>query len=78
MSAELKDLRDFLFRGLMLESEAETFQSAGIQVGAESGRRRSASSPTPWLHSALSGAIEHLKWRACMRSCIASRTRYEP
>ena len=30
-----KDLRDFLFRGLMFESEASTFQSAGIQVGAD-------------------------------------------
>lgn len=29
-----KDLRDFLFRGLMFESEASQFQSAGIQVGA--------------------------------------------
>ena len=38
MSTELKDLRDFLFRGLMLESEAEAFQAAGIQVGAEAGQ----------------------------------------
>lgn len=30
-----KDLRDFLFRGLMFESEASHFQSAGIQVGAD-------------------------------------------
>ena len=30
-----KDLRDFLFRGLMFESEAGTFQRAGIQVGAD-------------------------------------------
>lgn len=30
-----KDLRDFLFRGLMFESEAATFQGAGIQVGAD-------------------------------------------
>ena len=30
-----KDLRDYLFRGLMFESEASTFQSAGIQVGAD-------------------------------------------
>jgi hypothetical protein len=29
-----KDVRDFLFRGLMFESEASVFQSAGIQVGA--------------------------------------------
>jgi hypothetical protein len=27
-------LRDFMFRGLMFESEASTFQGAGIQVGA--------------------------------------------
>jgi hypothetical protein len=30
-----KDLRDFMFRGLMFESEAGAFQSAGIQVGAD-------------------------------------------
>ena len=30
-----RDLRDFLFRGLMFESEASAFQSAGIQVGAD-------------------------------------------
>lgn len=30
-----KDLRDFLFRGLMFESEASQFQRAGIQIGAD-------------------------------------------
>lgn len=30
-----KDLRDFLFRGLMFEAEAGQFQDAGIQVGAD-------------------------------------------
>lgn len=30
-----KNLRDFLFRGLMFESEAKNFQSAGIQIGAD-------------------------------------------
>lgn len=30
-----KELRDFLFRGLMFEAEAVRFQSAGIQVGAD-------------------------------------------
>ena len=30
-----KDLRDYLFRGLMFESEAGQFQSAGIQIGAD-------------------------------------------
>lgn len=30
-----KNIRDFLFRGLMFESEAAAFQAAGIQVGAD-------------------------------------------
>jgi hypothetical protein len=32
----LKDLRDFMFRGLMFEAEASAFQKAGIQIGASS------------------------------------------
>lgn len=32
---EHKDLRDFLFRGLMFEAEASRFQTAGIQIGAD-------------------------------------------
>lgn len=35
MSSTSKDVRDFLFRGLMFESEATAFQKAGIQVGAD-------------------------------------------
>lgn len=35
MSNHRKDLRDFLFRGLMFEAEAVGFQTAGIQVGAD-------------------------------------------
>lgn len=35
MSSQTKDLRDFLFRGLMFEAEATGFQTAGIQVGAD-------------------------------------------
>ena len=35
MSKRTKDLRDFLFRGLMFEAEATGFQKAGIQVGAD-------------------------------------------
>lgn len=30
-----KDLRDFLFRGLLFEAEADAFQRAGIQIGAD-------------------------------------------
>lgn len=33
-SLEAKDLRDFLFRGLMFEAEAASFQRAGIRIGA--------------------------------------------
>jgi len=35
LSSDSKNLRDFLFRGLMFEAEASTFQMAGIQVGAD-------------------------------------------
>ena len=35
MTDYFKNLRDYLFRGLMFESEANEFQSAGIQVGAD-------------------------------------------
>lgn len=38
MTSQRKDLRDFMFRGLMFESEATGFQSAGIQVGADIGQ----------------------------------------
>ena len=31
-----KDVRDFLFRGLMFEAEGERFRRAGIQIGANS------------------------------------------
>jgi hypothetical protein len=31
-----KEVRDFLFRGLMFEAEAESFRLAGIQIGADS------------------------------------------
>lgn len=30
-----KDVRDFLFRGMMFEAEAEQFRKAGIQIGAD-------------------------------------------
>jgi len=30
-----KELRDFMFRGLMFESEAERFQRAGIRIGVD-------------------------------------------
>ena len=38
MTSQLNSLRDFMFRGLMFESEAASFQNAGIQVGADAGQ----------------------------------------
>ncbi|MCH7945903.1 MAG: hypothetical protein IIC73_07830, partial [Armatimonadetes bacterium] len=35
MKISKKDLRDWMFRGLMFEAEAERFRSAGIRVGAD-------------------------------------------
>lgn len=35
MASSHKDVRDFLFRGLMFEAEATVFQGAGIQIGAD-------------------------------------------
>jgi Swt1-like HEPN len=35
LTEQIKDLRDYLFRGLMFEAEASQFQAAGIQVGAD-------------------------------------------
>ncbi len=35
MNNQPSELRDFLFRGLMFEAEAASFQMAGIQVGAD-------------------------------------------
>lgn len=37
-NSRLRDVRDFMFRGLMIESEAHRFQAAGIQVGADIGQ----------------------------------------
>lgn len=34
MNNIIKELRDFLFRGLMFEAEAGRFQNAGIQIGS--------------------------------------------
>lgn len=35
MTNQLKDVRDWLFRGLMFEAEAERFRTAGIRIGAD-------------------------------------------
>jgi hypothetical protein len=35
MNGDLKDLRDWMFRAIMFEADAERFRSAGIRVGAD-------------------------------------------
>ena len=61
MTESNKDLRDFLFRGLMFESEADEFQRAGIQVGADTGQaeeRLLSEALTPFSLSRRNSAIE--------------------
>lgn len=56
-----KDLRDFMFRGLMFESEASTFQKAGIEIGAniaESEERLLSEALAPFSISRRNNAIE--------------------
>jgi hypothetical protein len=55
LSNDLRDVREFLFRGLMVESEAARFQAAGIQVGAEIGQAE---------ERLLSEALRRSAWRA--------------
>ncbi len=38
MTKATKELRDFVFRGLLFESEAEVYRRAGINVGADLGQ----------------------------------------
>ncbi len=56
-----KDLRDFLFRGLMFEAEAGQFQAAGIQVGADAGQaeeRLLSEALSPFTVSSRNRALE--------------------
>jgi hypothetical protein len=56
-----RDLRDFLFRGLMFESEASIFQSAGIRVGADQSdaeERLLADALTPFSVARRNQALE--------------------
>lgn len=56
-----KDLRDFMFRGLMFESEASVFQKAGIQIGAnlsESEEKLLSEALAPFGISRRNDAIE--------------------
>jgi hypothetical protein len=61
LSDHHKDLRDFLFRGLMFEAEAMSFQSAGIQVGADTSQaeeRLLSEALSPFNVSSRNNALE--------------------
>jgi len=61
LTKHTSDLRDFLFRGLMFEAEAARFQSAGIQVGADTNQaeeRLLSEALSPFNVSSRNNALE--------------------
>jgi hypothetical protein len=61
LSDHRHELRDFLFRGLMFEAEATGFQSAGIQVGADTSQaeeRLLSQALSPFNVAARNNALE--------------------
>ena len=72
-----KNLRDFLFRGLMLESEASTFQKAGIQIGAdatEADEKLLAEQISPFSLSRRSDAMQMARLYALLH-CFENEVR---
>jgi hypothetical protein len=72
-----KDLRDFLFRGLMFEAEAVDFQSAGIQVGADTAQaeeRLLSEALSPFNVSSRNNALEMARLYAVLH-CFENEIR---
>lgn len=77
MSNHHKDLRDFLFRGLMFEAEAGGFQSAGIQVGADTSQaeeRLLSEALSPFNVSSRNNALEMARLYAVLH-CFENEIR---
>ena len=71
------ELRNFLFRGLMFESEASNFQSAGIQIGAttaQSEERLLSESIAPFSLVRRNNALEMARLYAVMH-CFENEIR---
>jgi hypothetical protein len=71
LSDHHKDLRDFLFRGLMFEAEAMSFQSAGIQVGADTSQaeeRLLSEALSPFNVSSRNNALEMARLYSVLHS----------
>ncbi len=77
MSSQHKDLRDYLFRGLMFEAEAVRFQSAGIQVGADTSQaeeRLLSEALSPFNVSTRNNALEMARLYAVLH-CFENEIR---
>lgn len=77
MTDSRKDLRDYMFRGLMFESEAGQFQAAGIQVGADQGQaeeRLLSEALTPFGVSRRNSALEMARLYAVLH-CFENEVR---
>lgn len=77
MTDPRKDLRDYLFRGLSFESEAGVFQSAGIQVGADSSQaeeRLLSEALTPFPIAVRNRALEMARLYAVLH-CFENEIR---
>lgn len=77
MDSYKKDLRDFLFRGLMFESEASRFQSAGIQIGAistETEERLLSEALSPFSIKLRNNALEMARLYAVLH-CFENEVR---
>lgn len=77
MTSQRKDLRDFMFRGIMFESEASEFQSAGIQVGADQGaaeERLLSNALSPFGVSRRNNALQMARLYAVIH-CFESEVR---
>ncbi len=77
MTEKTKDLRDFLFRGLMFEAEAGAFQAAGIQVGADTSQaeeRLLSEALAPFNVTTRNNAIEMARLYAVLH-CFENEVR---
>jgi len=77
LSSQHKDLRDYLFRGLMFEAEAVRFQSAGIQVGADTSQaeeRLLSEALSPFNVSTRNNALEMARLYAVLH-CFENEIR---
>ena len=77
MSSHRTNLRDFLFRGLMFEADAARFQSAGIQVGADTGQaeeRLLSEALSPFNVTSRNNALEMARLYAVLH-CFENEVR---